>query len=173
MLGAKTPSSEDHMQEQMSEQEVHQLIEVADGGGIQTRKGCSALWLPIRYHANLDDQLTAVRRLGSSRSPLALEYLSRLNQEASEYMPAPGAPSETGTRTWHPHAKGDLSTVLYREIPDWYPDDQIRQSESYRDTKRLIEEALHELEASIGSFIPDALAQHGTATDKCHTAGQC
>jgi hypothetical protein len=94
------------------------------------------LGIPVRMPATLDEQLAAIRQLGASRSPIALDYVRRLNEVRTEQLNAPGAASESGTWESNPHAKGDLSRALQRAIPHWYGEDQIQQQPSIEKRKQ-------------------------------------
>lgn len=71
----------------LSEQEVQELIRIADHGVKERRGYWYTLGIPIRHRYNLDEQVTAIERLGYSRNPTALEYLLKLaeKQESRTY----------------------------------------------------------------------------------------
>mgnify|MGYP001604007811 FL=1 len=65
----------------MSDEEVERLINIADSVVIERRRHWDTLGFPISHHYTLDEQLSAIRSLGNSVNPIALEYLRKLATE--------------------------------------------------------------------------------------------
>jgi hypothetical protein len=99
--------------ERLSNDEVLKLIYVAEAGIKEKRGGLRTLGIPVKKRYNLDEQLTAISRLGDSNSPIALGYLTNL----SKIVPWHKSPDphyhdfDYGGSTC-PNAKGELRIAL-------------------------------------------------------------
>jgi len=68
------------MTDRLSDQEVSELIQIVELKHIKKREAhWYTLGIPVNHYYSLDDQLNAIKVLGESKSPKALEYISNLN----------------------------------------------------------------------------------------------
>lgn len=133
------------MAEPLSDQEVQELIRIADSGVKERRGHWYTLGIPINHHYELREQLDAIEKLGLSQNQLALGYLRELNKK-SESERYDG--SACYTYTFYPNAKGELAENLRGEQCqfDGYGDIYKSPSPYVADT---IHKSLSRLEASL------------------------
>ncbi len=101
------------MNKSLSDQEVQELIRIADSGVKEWRGHWYTLGIPIPYYFDLNEQLYAINKLGKSGNSKALEFLTKIY--SSEEWRVEGDPSQSdadygGTR--YPNAQGELASKL-------------------------------------------------------------
>tara|TARA_Y100000310_G_scaffold310238_1_gene355260 strand:+ start:938 stop:1918 length:981 start_codon:yes stop_codon:yes gene_type:complete len=128
---------------------VGDLIDVVEGGLKGHKRPWYAFGFRIEQHYDLDDQLAAIRQLGLSESPRALDYVKSLLVRKYRTSPVVGGFQEHYSRK---NAKwglaGALSVSLERvgggEPPDW-----IRIPSHYVSSIRAITRARKNLESAL------------------------
>ncbi len=131
----------------MSDKEVDRLIGIVD----DQRRGFVSRVVSLlgfsRSKHTLEDQLAAIRALGSFRNIMALAFLRRLNCEECDPI-LYGSSENSGFVYQHPYARGELGSVLtrYQQLGS----DIFLEPKEYQATCAVLKEALLELEQSIG-----------------------
>ncbi len=127
------------MPQPVGEQAVEELIRVVEA--LKEKRGhWYTLGIPINHYYSYEEQLQAIDRLGDSRSPRALEYLTRAS-EVLVNTKDQGRGMST-TYIWHPNLKGALGRAFSRTCGATYAHapnpDERRLSEAVSKLRRSL-----------------------------------
>ena len=78
------------------------IIEIANGGVKEKKKDWYTFGIPVNHFYTLDDQLSAIKRLGSSANHTAHDFLRRLNETRKRWG-----------EVMYPNTKGSLREILH------------------------------------------------------------
>jgi hypothetical protein len=136
----------------LSDEQVGELIRAADAGIKERKRHWYTLGIKIAHRYGLHEQLEAIRSLGKSSNPRALEYLRRLNEFREEIVQPGDAPVDDQYRNYgertYPNARGELRWALLTIT--WANSAASRQPGDGDPTAcRTLEAAVAELEASL------------------------
>ena len=143
--------------EALSDQDVRELIRIAEGGLKERRGYWYTLGIKINHYFSLDEQLEAIQKLGLSKNITALDYLRKLNVQETRENGYQDAPDDNWASPCYdelyPNAKGLLQEVLESRIRQHREAlggiGLYNNSPRMHDTRSVISQALSKLEESL------------------------
>ena len=110
------------MAEKVSDQEIQELIRVADWGVKGKRAHWYTLGIRVNHRYSLEEQFEAIRKLGESKNSLALDYLKEViyedTSESHGWRDSGAVYSHNVSR--FSNARGPLRTVLEYDYYDGF-----------------------------------------------------